>query len=158
VRALDYTLLPAVNKTSSTQAKPITYTEEEYQQILDYVATYPNIFVRFYASDMVLMVDSDAAYLVMPNAKSRIAGYFQLSDHPTKTNNLKLNGAILIVCKALKNVVSSSAEYETVGLFYNAQMAIPIRYMLEKLNHTQPPTPLKTDNSTTDGFVHKNIH
>ena len=30
VRALDYTLLPAVNETSSTQAKPTTYTEEEY--------------------------------------------------------------------------------------------------------------------------------
>ena len=104
------------------------------------------------------MVDSDAAYLVMPNAKSRIADNFQLSDHLTKTNNPKLNGAILVVYKALKNIVSSSAECEIAGLFYNAQMAIPIRYMLEKLNHTQPPRPLKTDNSTTDGFIHKNIH
>ena len=69
---------------------------------------------------MVLMVDSDTAYLVMPNTKSRIVDYFQLSDHPTKTNNPKLNGAIFVVYKALKNVVSSSAECETVGLFYNA--------------------------------------
>ena len=85
---------------------------------------------------MVLMVDSNAVYLVMPNVKSRIAAYFQLSDYPTKTNNPKLNGAILVVCKALKNIVSSSAKCKTVGLFYNAQMAIPIRYMLEKLNYT----------------------
>ena len=114
--------------------------------------------MHFYASDMVLMVDSDAAYLVMPNAKSRIVGYFQLSDYPIKMNNPKLNGTILVVCKALKNVVFSSAKYETAGVFYNAQLAIPIRYILEKLNYTQPPTPLKIDNSMTDSFVHKNIH
>ena len=129
-------LPPAVNKISSTQAKLTTYTEEECQQILDYVAMYLNVFVHFYASNTVLMMDSDAAYLVMPNTKSRIAGYFQLSDYPTKTNNPKLNGTILVVYKVLKNVISSSAKYETVGLFYNAQMAMPIRYMLEKLNYT----------------------
>ena len=43
---------------------------------MDYAATYPNVYVRYHASDMVFMVDSDAAYLVMPNAKSYIAVYF----------------------------------------------------------------------------------
>ena len=47
---------------------------------------YPNAFVCFYASDMVLIVDSDAAYLVIPKAKSRIARYYYLSDHTSKTN------------------------------------------------------------------------
>ena len=42
-RALDSTMLPALNEISSTQAKPTTYTKDEYQQILDYSATYPNI-------------------------------------------------------------------------------------------------------------------
>ena len=84
------------------------------------MATYSNVFVHFYTSNIVLMVDSDTAYLVMSNSKSRIAGYFQLSDHLTKTNNPKLNSAILVVCKALKNVVSSSAECEIAGVFYNA--------------------------------------
>ena len=157
-RALDYTLLPAINETSTTQANPTTFTEEEYQQILDYVATYPNVFVWYYASDMVLMLDSDAAYLVLPNAKSRIAGYFYLSDHPSKTITPSLNGAIMVVCKALKNVVSSAAESETAGIFINAQLAIPIRYILDRLNHPQPPTPIKTDNSTSYGFVHNNIN
>ena len=157
-RALDYTLLPAINETSTTQADPTTFTEEECQQILDYVATYPDVFVRYYASDMVLMLDSDAAYLVLPNAKSRIARYFYLSDHPSKTTTPSLNGAIMVVCKALKNVVSSAAESETAGVFINAQLAIPIRYILDRLNHPQPPTPIKTDNSTSYGFVHNNIN
>ena len=85
-RALNYTLLLAINEISSTQAKPTKFTEEECQQILDYIATYPNIFIYFYVSNMVLLVNSDAAYLVLPKAKSRIAGYYHLSNHPSKLN------------------------------------------------------------------------
>ena len=43
-------------------------------------------------------------------------------------------------------------------IFHNAQAAIPIRTLLQALNHPQPPTPLKTDNSTANGFIHDNIH
>ena len=31
---------------------------------MDYVATYPNAYTRYYASDMILNIDSNAAYLV----------------------------------------------------------------------------------------------
>ena len=44
------------------------------------------------------------------------------------------------------------------GFFHNAQVDIPIRHILEALGHPQPPTPLKTDNSTANGFVHNSIH
>ena len=49
------------------------------------------------------------------------------------------------------------AEAETAGLFFNAQEALHICYLLEQLGHKQPPTPLKTDNSTANSFVHSNI-
>ena len=52
---------------------------------MDYLHTYPNAYIRFYASDMILHVDSDAAYLVAPKARSRIAGCFHLSEHPKIT-------------------------------------------------------------------------
>ena len=81
-RAINYPMLPALNEISSTQAKPTEYTKEEYQQLIDYAATYPNVYVQYHASDIVLYVDSDATYLVLPQARSRIAGYFQLNDHP----------------------------------------------------------------------------
>ena len=61
-------------------------------------------------------------------------------------------------CKTLRHVVSSSAEAEVAGIFHNATTAIPIRHMLQALNHPQPPTPLKTDNSTATGFIYDNIH
>eukprot|EP00957_Ditylum_brightwellii_P134865 10282321-Ditylum_brightwellii.AAC.1 len=54
--------------------------------IMDFFHTYPNARLSFFAGDMQLRVDSDAAYLVMPAAKSRIAGYFFLSTDPNPLN------------------------------------------------------------------------
>ena len=81
-----------------------------------------------------------------------------MSSLPTKTHHPKVNGAILVECKTLRHVVSSAAEAETGGVFHNAQKAIPIRTILHALNHPQPPTPLATDNTTANGFIHDNIH
>ena len=124
---------------------------------MDYLHTYPNVYLRYYASDMILHIDSDAAYLVLPKARSRIAGFYQLSDHPSKTKNPTRNLPILIECKTLRHVVASAAEAEVAGIFHNAQTAIPIRRALEALDHPQPPTPLKTDNSTAHSFTYRNI-
>ena len=41
---------------------------------MDYAHSYPNTVIGYHASDMRLHIDSDAAYLVMTNAKSRGAG------------------------------------------------------------------------------------
>ena len=157
-RAIDYTILPALNEIASEQANPTQKTKEKTQRLMDYVYTYPNAFIRYYASDMVLHIDSDAAYLVAPKARSRVAGYFQMGNHPNNKTKTTLNGAIHVECKTLRHVVSSAAEAETAGVFHNAQMALPIRVALQALNHPQPPTPIKTDNSTANGFIHDNIH
>jgi hypothetical protein len=154
-RAIDYTLLPALNTISQSQAKPTENTKKECQILLDYCATYPNVMLRYQASDMVLTIDSDAAYLVAPSAKSRVAGYFQLNSK--RRSNPHTNAAILIECKTLRHVVASSAEAETAGVFHNAQRAIPIKYMLNQLGHPQPPTPIKMDNETATNFIHNNI-
>ena len=63
----------------------------------------------------------------------------------------------MVTCTTLRHVVSSAAEAETAGVYCNAQSAIPIRTILHALNHLQPPTPIKTDNTTTSAFVHDNI-
>jgi hypothetical protein len=157
-RAIDSTMLPALNDIASQQAQPTQRTYDKCLRLLDYAATYPSAYVRFHASDMVLRVDTDAAYLVMPKSRSRIAGYFYLGQLKHKPIPTVLNGAILVECKTLRHVVASAAEAEVGGIFHNAQMAIPIRNMLTRLGHQQPPTPIKTDNSTANGFVHDNIN
>ena len=65
---------------------------------------------------MVLHIDSDAAYIFMPEARSIYAGHFYLSDWPCDKPNLpstKRNRPILTTCKTIRNVVSSAAEDET---------------------------------------------
>jgi len=151
-RAIDGTLLPALNTIFASQSKPTQATLQRCHDLLDYVATYPNVFLRYHASDMVLTIDSDAAYLVAPKARSRIAGYFQLNS--AKHSNNYVIGTMLIECKTLRHVVASLAEAESAGIFHNAQVALPIRYMLTQLGHLQPPTPLKTDNLMSNNFIH----
>ena len=158
-RAIESTILPALNDISKSQANPSEVTLQQCQRVLDYVNTYKKVRVRYYASDMILNVETDAAYLVLPKARSRLAGYFHMGYHRNHPKYSKsLNGAVLVECKTIAHVVSSAAEAETAGLFHNAQMSIPIRHILIALGHPQPPTPIKTDNSTAVGFTYDNIN
>ena len=156
-RAVDPTMYPALNEVSLTQASPTEKTLQKCHQLLDYVSTHPNATIRYHASDMILNVDTDAAYLVLPRARSRLAGHFYLSSDPAMTRTVRPNGPILTECKTIQHVVSSAAEAETAGIFHNAQQAIPIRYILKELGHPQPPTPIKTDNTTANAFIHQTM-
>ena len=53
--------------------------------------------------------------------------------------------------------MASAAEAEMAGLFMNAQEIIQVRHALAALAHHQPPTPLKTDNSTSSAFIDNTI-
>ena len=82
-------MLPPLNTIGTEQVTPTKKTEEKCKRLLAYVAIYPNAFIRYYASQMVLHIDSDAVYLVMPQARSWIAGYYHLSHHIKNTCSLK---------------------------------------------------------------------
>ena len=110
-RALDASMLPALNEMPGSWSQSTTLTRQRRQRFMDYANTYQNISIRYHASDMslILHVDSDAAYLVAPKARSRIISYYYVSDHPTKKNSPTHNDPFLIECKTLRHVVSSSA-------------------------------------------------
>jgi hypothetical protein len=57
----------------------------------------------------------------------------------------------------MREVVSSAAEAELAALFHNGKDACPIRVCLEELGHPQPPTPIKTDNSTATGIANDTV-
>ena len=156
-RAVDPCMLVALNEIATQQAKPTEATRNKLCHLLDYVAKHPNAVIRYHKSDMVLHVDSDAAYLVLPEARSRMASHYFLSSDPTVTRTVLPNGPILTECCTIKHVVASSAEAETSALFHNAQTALPIRYLLQQIGHPQPPTPFKTDNKTANAFVHQEM-
>ena len=131
--------------------------------LLDYLVTYdPNAAIRYHASNMVLAVCSDAAYLVLPNAHSCGASHFFLTTFPPATSsppNPTPNGAIHVLCKMLRSVAASASEAKIGALFLNAQDAVPLRTALEEMGHKQPltGTPLETDNSTAHGILHAQV-
>jgi hypothetical protein len=118
---------------------------------MDYLHTYPNAVIRFYASDMILKTTSDAAYLVLPKARSRAAAHYHLGWHDSD----RVNGTLHVLCQVIKNVVSSAAEAETGGIYMGGKHACPMLTMLEELGHPQPTTgsPFATDNITARGIL-----
>ena len=110
---------------------------------LNHAATHPDAEKTCRASEMTLTVDSDAACLVAPQARSRAGGFHYLGNK----DGSMLNGSVAVIAKIIKNVMASAAEAEVGALFVNAQLAAPMRVTLEELGHPQPATPMKTDNS-----------
>ena len=125
---------------------------------MDYLHTHPDVVIQFHASDMILYIESNAAYLVLPQARSRIASIFYLNNATSKRP--PLNGAIQVIFKTLQNIVSSAAKSETGGIFIGGQQAVPTITALSELNHPQPSsgTRILTDNSTAKGVFTANLH
>jgi hypothetical protein len=123
--------------------------------MLDYLATHPGATIRYHASDMILHIHSDASYLSVSNARSRIGGLFFLGNKSPEQD--KINGFILNVASVIKHVVASATESEVGACFRNAQSGAPLRVTLTELGHAQPPTPLRTDNSTPFGILNETI-
>ena len=145
-RAIDNTMLHSLNDIAIS--KHTQNSMEAVRHFLDYAASNPNAKIKYRASDMVIQSDSDAAYLVCPEARSRAGGYTFVGDK----NNVSFNGPITVLAKVIKHVMSSVAEAEIIAVYMLAQDMIPLRLCLEELGHKQPPTPIKTDNSTAVGI------
>ena len=138
----------AIATTNSTEE-----TKKAIEHFLKYRATHPDAEILFRASDMILIGDSDGAYLVAAQAQSRAGGYHYCG---SKDGNL-WNGPVLIIANVLRNVMSSAVECEIGSLFPNVQEIFPLRNACIEMGHPQPrpptPTPLHTDNSTANGII-----
>ena len=154
-RAVDSTMLTALSAIASAQAEPTEETMTRCKQFLDYAATHQDAILTYKASDMVLVVHSDASYLSEPKARSRAGGHFFLSSYCEDPAD---NGAVLNLAQLIKPVMSSAAEAEVGALYINAREAVPQRMTLAEMGHKQPQTPMQTDNTTALGFVNNNIN
>jgi hypothetical protein len=121
--AVDSTMLVALSAIAVEQGAPTENTLRKVYPFLDYAATHPDAVVTYKASDMVLVIHSDASYLSEPKARSRAGGQYFLS---SDGNNPPNNGAILNMAQIIKAVMSSAAEAELSALYINAKTAIPI--------------------------------
>jgi hypothetical protein len=155
-RAVYPTVLMPLKDIATEQTKVTEKTQATTNQLLDYLATHPDATIRYHASDMILHIHSDASYLSVSNARSRLGGLVFLGNKPPEQD--KLNGSILNVASVIKNVVASAAESEVGACFHSAQIGAPLRVTLTKLGHIQPPMPLRTDNSTAFGILNETIN
>jgi hypothetical protein len=144
-----------LNGIATEQTKAPEKMQAATNQMLDYLATHPDAKIRYHASDMVLHIHSDAPYLSVSNARSPLGGLFFLGNKSPEQDTL--NGYILNVAAVIKNVVASAAESEVGACLHNAQSGAPLRVTLTELGHTQPPTPMRTDNSTAYGIVNETV-
>jgi len=89
---------------------------------------------------MKLVVRSDASYLSAPGARSRVGGYFFLSDNDNINHKHPLNAPIHAECRIMKNVLSSSATEAEIGaIFLNCQQAEIVRTTLEEMDINKIP-------------------
>ena len=106
---------------------------------------------------MILYIESDAAYLVLPKARSRVTSIF----YPSNANYGRppLNGAIQVICKTLQYVVSSVAKAETGGIFIGGQQTVPIITARSEIHHRKPArgARISTNNSTVRGVLAANL-
>ena len=128
-------------------------TMKTIKHFLNYCASNPDFTTLYLASDMILNIDSDAAYLVAPKAQSRAGGFYYMGNR----NKELINGPVAVNAKIIKNVMSSASKAKIGALYMNATIAVPMRTILAELGHPQPPTPIQTDNSTANGIVNSTI-
>jgi hypothetical protein len=108
-RAVDPTLSMPINVLASEQSRATTFTADKIIKLLNYCKTHPETKIRCHASGMILHIHSDASYLSEKEATSRAGGFFYMGSS-TNTDKKLTNGAILIISKVLKHVMSSAAE------------------------------------------------
>jgi hypothetical protein len=130
-RAVGPTVLMPLNDIATEQTKATEKTQAAKNQLLDYLATHPYTTIRYHASDMILHIHSDASYLSVSNARSRLGGLFFCGDKPPQEDTL--NGSILNAASVIKNLVAPVAESEVGLCFQNAQSGAPLRVTLTEL-------------------------
>jgi hypothetical protein len=109
-RAVDPTILIPLNDIATEQTQATEKTQAATNQLLDYLATHPEATIRYHASNMILHIHSDASYLSVSNARSRLGGLFFLGNKSLEQDTL--NGSSLNVASNIKNVVASAEESE----------------------------------------------
>ena len=79
-RAVDPCILPEVNGILYQHANPMQATNDKVSMLMDYDHSYHDAVINYYVRNLQLHIDSDAAYLILPKARSWGAGHLYLSN------------------------------------------------------------------------------
>ena len=132
------TILHALNSIAADSFKPTEHTLEQVEQLLDYMNTNPNAFVRYHASNMIFYVHSDSLFMSSGCGRSRTGGYVFLDSLPMDRTLIKLNENITIICVILNIFTASATEAELGELFLDAQEVRIRQPTMYEMGHRQP--------------------
>ena len=125
---VDVSMLTALGEIASKQTADTATKQVANATVifLTYAATQPDAIISYQTSSMSLHIDSDASYLLVTKARSRVGGHYFLSSPSAKhdqppTDILPHNGPIYDVFNIICNVMSSAAEAECGALFINSK-------------------------------------
>ena len=144
-QVIDNTILHALNTIATATINGTETTMVAMKYFQNYAASNPNEQIKYCASNMIQQTHSNAAYLVAPEAQSRVGGY-HFSFLVNKDQNLLFNGPVFVLAlaKIIHNIMSSAAEAEVIGLYMNAKEDTPIQNSLTNMGHPQPAIPITT--------------
>ena len=148
-------MLTALSIIATEQTQGTHTTKAKTEHFLTYAASHPNATIKFYKSDMILKIHSDASYLSERQGQSRAGGHFYLGNREDTSN--PPNGPILNTTGILANIMSAALEAEAAALFTNMKEGVIQRIALEEMQWPQPPTPIIVDNSTAAGLTRDTI-
>jgi hypothetical protein len=153
-RAVDPTMLTAINKIASRQTKPTSLIKQEVERFFQYANTHPDATMRIRASDMKLVCHSDGSYLSESDARSRAGGMLFLGDC---ADGEAPNAPVAFLSVIIKTVVSSATETEYAAAFIVGQTAIPILHTLADLGYPQANTEIFCDNLCAVGIANNTL-
>ena len=104
-RACDPTLAASLSAIVSLQTNGTEDGMPAWHQLLDYIATHPNVAIWYHASDMILAFNTDASYISELCGKICATAYYYVSNNGQKDFN---NGAIDVLSTIIKHVMSSA--------------------------------------------------
>jgi hypothetical protein len=156
-RCVDSIILHAVTRLGQEQANPTQATMTKAKRLLQYIAWHPNPSVTYYASDMRLLIHSDASYLCEINAQSRAAGIHYLGNTGEEGITALPNGAIHVFSSVIDGVPASVAEAEYISAFLNGQIGVSIQNTLAFLGFPQEATPITCDNKCAVGLANNTV-
>ena len=107
-------LLLALSAKGAQQGTATEDTAAEIEQLLDYMATYPNDGILFRISDMILEAHAYAGFPNESSARSRLGPHVFLSENEYKQT---LNGPVLTIAQIIKTVTASAAGAELAALY-----------------------------------------
>jgi hypothetical protein len=147
-------LLATLSTLSSQQATANEATNNAINQLLDYLATYPDNGTSYHASNMILCAHTNAGFCNESKGRSRAGAHIFVSK---KDSFSKHNGPILSISQIMKFVMSSAVKVELGALYTTAKEMAPLHQTLIEMGWPQPCTPIQTDNSTAIGVTNLTI-